>query len=208
MLESRLQIDVSLTQRYILALLSLNAGITFLVSGPIGFLADKTGSKKAWLLTGLGFALASTFSVALATTSKAPPPFLFFSFHLLTGHIGFVLFTAQVVQALASSIIWVVGFSTIADNVDSEHMGKSYGAISMAVGVGTSAGPVLGGTLLELGGYWVAWSSAFSVIIIDIVLRLLMLEKQDNTGAGEYHPATSYYILRGNTLTKETPGEE
>lgn len=89
-------------------------------------------------------------------------------------------------QAFASALIWVVGFSTIADNVKSEHLGKSYGIISMAICIGTSAGPTLGGTLLQLGGYWVAWSSALGVIIIDIILRLLMLDKPRNTGSGEY----------------------
>ena len=90
------------------------------------------------------------------------------------------------VQAFASTIIWVVGFSTIADNVQPEHMGKSYGAISMAVGIGTSTGPLLSGMLFQLGGYWLAWSSAFTIIIIDVILRLLMLERPTNTGAGEY----------------------
>lgn len=89
-------------------------------------------------------------------------------------------------QALASSIIWVVGYSTIADNVQPEHLGKSYGTISMAVGAGTSAGPLLAGMLFQLGGYWLAWSSAFVVIVADIILRLLMLERPRNTKAGEY----------------------
>lgn len=78
MLETRLQIDASLTQRYIFTLLALSAGISFVVSAPIGFLADKTGSKKTWLVAALFLALVSTFSIAFATTSKAPPPFFFF----------------------------------------------------------------------------------------------------------------------------------
>lgn len=92
MLETRLQIDVSLTQRYIFALLALSAGITFVISGPIGFLADKTGSKKAWLLAALVLALISTSAIAFATTSKAPPFFLFF-FFLCTTMVIMVLLT-------------------------------------------------------------------------------------------------------------------
>lgn len=201
MLETRLQIDASLTQRYIFALLALSAGISFVVSAPIGFLADKTGSKKTWLVAALFLALISTFSIAFATTSKAPPPFLFLLFlcffmHVvLTGHIEFLLFMGRALQALASSIIWVLGFSTIADNVQSEHLGKSYGTVSMAVSVGTSAGPVLAGMLLELGGYWVAWSCAFSIIVLDIVLRLLMLERPHNTEAGECSSTTTLQLV-------------
>lgn len=36
---------------------------------------------------------------------------------------------------------------------------------------------MVAGILFELGGYWTAWSSAFVILIVDIVLRLLMLEK-------------------------------
>ena len=88
-----------------------------------------------------------------------------------------MLFASRLVQAIASSIIWVVGFATIADNIQTEHLGKTYGAISMAVAAGASTGPMLSGILFQVGGYWLAWSSAFFVICIDIVLRLLMLER-------------------------------
>lgn len=93
-----------------------------------------------------------------------------------------VIFFGRLVQALASSVMWVVGFSTIADNVKQEHLGKTYGIISVAVAVGTSAGPMLSGILFDLGGYWVAWSSAFVVLVADIVLRLLMLERPKDKG--------------------------
>lgn len=98
------------------------------------------------------------------------------------------VFIGRLVQALASSVMWVIGFSTIADNVKQEHLGKVYGLISVAVAVGTSAGPMLSGILFDFGGYWVAWSSAFVVIVIDIVLRLLMLERPKDKGKrpGEY----------------------
>lgn len=96
---------------------------------------------------------------------------------LLTVAAAFVLFASRLVQAIASSIIWVVGFATIADNIQTEHLGKTYGAISMAVAAGASTGPMLSGILFQVGGYWLAWSSAFVVICIDIALRLLMLER-------------------------------
>lgn len=88
-----------------------------------------------------------------------------------------VLFIGRFIQAVASSVMWVVSFATIADNVKPEHLGKTYGIISVAVAVGTSAGAMLSGILFGVAGYWVAWSSAFGVILIDIVLRLLMLER-------------------------------
>ena len=88
-----------------------------------------------------------------------------------------VLFTGRFVQALASTVAWVVGYVTIADNVKMEHLGKTYGLISMVLAISSSTGPMISGMMFDLGGYWLAWLSAFLVIICDVVLRLLMLER-------------------------------
>lgn len=88
-----------------------------------------------------------------------------------------VLFIGRLIQAIASSFIWVVGYATIADNVQPENLGKTYGFVSVVVGAGTSGGPIVAGVLFELGGYWLAWSSAFVIIFFDIVFRFLMLER-------------------------------
>ena len=91
--------------------------------------------------------------------------------------IAFTLFFGRFIQAIASAFIWTVGYATIADNVKQEHLGKTYGMISLVVAVGTSGGPMAAGILFEMGGYWLAWSSAFAIIVVDIVLRALMIER-------------------------------
>ncbi|OOF92874.1 hypothetical protein ASPCADRAFT_210117 [Aspergillus carbonarius ITEM 5010] len=157
-LESRLGLDVSLTQRMSFALLSETA-IAALVTSPfIGHYADRLSSKRTLLVGSLVGALFGSIVLALATST-------------------FTLFAGRLIQAVASSFIWVVGYATIADNVQPEHLGKTYGVISLVVAAGTSGGPMVAGILFELGGYWTAWSSAFVILIVDIVLRLLMLEK-------------------------------
>ena len=87
------------------------------------------------------------------------------------------LFIGRLIQAIASAVMWVVAFSTIADNIEAEHLGKAYGIMSVVMAVGTTAGPMLSGILFDMGGYWCAWSSAFATLVIDIALRLLMLER-------------------------------
>ena len=80
-------------------------------------------------------------------------------------------------QALGSACVWVIGFATIADHVPADDLGKVYGFVAIAISVGTSGGPLVAGILFDLGGYWTAWASVLVVIIFDIVLRILMLEK-------------------------------
>lgn len=53
-----------------------------------------------------------------------------------------------------------------------------YGFVTVAVAVGTSAGPLVSGVLFDLGGYWVAWSSVLFIVIVDVIMRCLMI---DNT---------------------------
>ncbi|RAL01423.1 MFS transporter [Aspergillus ibericus CBS 121593] len=157
-LESRLGLDVSLTQRMSFALLSETAVAALVTSPFIGHYADRLSSKRILLVGSLLAALFGSIVLALATST-------------------FTLFVGRLIQAVASSFIWVVGYATIADNVQPEHLGKTYGVISLVVAAGTSGGPMVAGILFELGGYWTAWSSAFVILVVDIVLRLLMLEK-------------------------------
>ncbi|PLB42555.1 putative MFS multidrug transporter [Aspergillus candidus] len=168
-LENRLGLDVSLTQRLSFSLLAESAIASLVCSPFIGHYADGLRSKKGLLLASLAVALFGTVVLALATSQ-------------------FILFAGRLVQAIASAFIWVVGYATIADNVQPEHLGKTYGVISLVVAAGTSAGPMVAGILFEVGGYWLAWSSAFAIILVDIVLRMLMLERPKQTpgspGAG------------------------
>lgn len=185
MLKSRLGLDDSLLQTMSFWLLAETAGISVVLSPLIGHYADKVDSKRIWLLSALVIALASTLGVALATSSQQlrHPRFCII---LLTVTAVFGLFASRFVQAVASTIIWVVGYATVADNIPKENTGRTYSAISMAVAAGTSSGPMLSGILFQVGGYWVAWSSAFVILVIDIVLRLLMLERpRENNNLSE-----------------------
>ncbi|PWY73464.1 MFS multidrug transporter [Aspergillus eucalypticola CBS 122712] len=166
-LESRLGLDVSLTQRVSFALLSETAVASLVTSPFIGHYADRMSSKRLLLVGSLLAALLGSIVLALATST-------------------FTLFAGRLIQAIASSFVWVVGYATIADNVQPENLGKTYGVISLVVAAGTSAGPMVAGILFELGGYWVAWSSSFIILIFDIILRLLMLEKSDVENDSDY----------------------
>ncbi|KAE8148885.1 major facilitator superfamily domain-containing protein [Aspergillus avenaceus] len=157
-LETRLGLDVSLTQRMSFTLLAESAIASLVCSPFIGHFSDKLSSKKMLLLASLAAALLSTIVLALATSL-------------------FTLFFGRLVQAIASSFIWTVGYATIADNVRQDNLGKTYGVISLVVAAGTSGGPMAAGILFAIGGYWLAWSSAFIILLIDIVLRVLMIER-------------------------------
>ena len=132
--------------------------VSVILSPVVGYLADTYSTKRAWLRTA---SLVTLVGTGMVVSAGSP----------------IVLFTGRFVQALASTVAWVVGYVTIADNVKMEHLGKTYGLISMVLAISSSTGPMISGMMFDLGGYWLAWLSACLVIICDVVLRLLMLER-------------------------------
>lgn len=67
------------------------------------------------------------------------------------------------------------------ENLGSEHMGKIGGLVTTLQATGTTAGPFLAGLLFEVGGYWCAWAAAGAFLLVDIVMRLLMVEKSSSS---------------------------
>ncbi|KAJ5964972.1 uncharacterized protein N7479_004848 [Penicillium vulpinum] len=194
-LEHRLGLDASLTQRISTALLSQSALVMVVASPLIGSHADRSGAKRGWLLFGLAGALLGSLIVALATSL-------------------FVLFTGRLIQSVASTGLWVVGFATLADNVPADELGKMYGFVTVAIGVGTSGGPLVAGVLFDVGGYWVAWSSVLFIIVFDVILRCLMLERPRNKGETvraepdglEPDPETEALLASGNPEQQVSTG--
>ncbi|KAK9859747.1 Major facilitator superfamily domain [Penicillium brevicompactum] len=80
-------------------------------------------------------------------------------------------------QCIVSNALYIVGIATMAENIGSEHMGKIAGLSSTLTSAGTCSGPVIAGFLFGIGGYWAAWSGAALFLVVDIIMRLLMIEK-------------------------------
>jgi MFS family permease len=98
-----------------------------------------------------------------------------------------VLFVGRIIQAASGSAGWIVAFATLTDNVRSEHIGKVLGTAMSFVTAGIVTGPIISGALLQLLGYWAAWSAPFMLLALDFVARLVMLEKDDTQTAPSGH---------------------
>ncbi|KAJ6136954.1 hypothetical protein N7497_012206 [Penicillium chrysogenum] len=157
-LEHRIGLAASLTQRYTSIFLAEGAFVSVVSSPFIGSIADATSSKKVLLLVLLVLALVSI--VCLSLTMTLP-----------------WLFIGRFFQCIASNALWIVGMATLTENIGSEHMGKIAGLSSTLTAAGTIAGPVLAGLLFGVGGYWFAWAGAVGFLVVDIIMRVLMAEK-------------------------------
>lgn len=63
------------------------------------------------------------------------------------------------------------------------------GFVNVAASIGSSGGSMVTGVFFENLGYWSAWSTAFAILVFDIALRLLMLDraKPDAKNTGELY---------------------
>ncbi|KAB8231381.1 MFS general substrate transporter [Aspergillus alliaceus] len=161
MLEVRLNIDPSETQRYTTALLALHGLVALVVAPPIAYFTDKTPNRKVPFLVSLAVSLTGTYLIAIASSV-------------------WVLYLGRVIQGVAGSASWIVGYATLADNVRQEDMGKAMGLTMSFSLLGIVTGPLISGILLQLLGYWTAWTAPLVVLVLNIIVRLVMLERRDS----------------------------
>ncbi|EAW21018.1 putative amine transporter [Aspergillus fischeri NRRL 181] len=168
MVDVRLRLPPSHTQRLTTALLTVHGFVSIASAPVIAHFTDKSPNCKVPLLISLAGCMIGTFLVASATTV-------------------WTLFMGRIMQACSGSATWIIGFATLADNVGQEHMGKVLGLAMSFVTAGTTLGPVVSGALLQLAGYWTAWSAPLVLLALDSMARMLMLEKEN----ADEEPTTS-----------------
>jgi len=135
-------------------------GAALLVASPIaGYYADQTSSRRLPLLIGLLALGGSTVMLCLARTVS-------------------LLVVGRILQGFSGGVVWTVGQALIVDTVGQKNIGQALGYISISVSLGILVSPLLGGVVYNKSSYYAVFYLAFGVIILDIILRLAMIEKK------------------------------
>ncbi|KAL9000971.1 MAG: hypothetical protein Q9169_000455 [Polycauliona sp. 2 TL-2023] len=146
-------------QRWVSVLLAVY-GAALLASAPVcGFLADRSSSRRLPLLIGL-------FALAGATLM------------LCFGHTIAVLIAGRLLQGVSAAIVWTVGLALLVDTVGQKEIGQVMGYISISMSVAILVAPLLGGVVYDRRGYFAVYYMAFALIIVDIILRVVLIEKK------------------------------
>lgn len=96
---------------------------------------------------------------------------------LCAGSSLVVLLLGRVFQGLSAAVVWTVGLALMSDTVKKEDIGQAMGYVGTAFSVGALAGPLLGGVVYASAGYYAVFAMGFAIIGLDILLRLLLIEK-------------------------------
>ncbi|KAI9818889.1 MAG: hypothetical protein M1827_007710 [Pycnora praestabilis] len=172
-LTDRVGVPQNQVQHWVSILLAVY-GAALLAASPIcGWLADRSASRRLPLLVGL-LALGGA-TVMLCVGSS----------------IG-VLVAGRFLQGLSAAVVWTVGLALLVDTVGQKSIGEAMGYVSLSMSLGIMVAPLLGGVVYAKGGYYSVFAMAFGLIVVDIFLRLMMVEKKIAARWSITNEGTSY----------------
>ncbi|KAJ5744469.1 hypothetical protein N7533_009339 [Penicillium manginii] len=188
MIRDRLHIGESHAQSTTSLILSVHAFVGLITSLPIGYIADRIPSRQASFLAALSAEAIGTILVMISTNVP-------------------VLLIGRSIQAIGGNGAWIVGLATVADTVGQENTGKVLGGVSSFFNSGLLVGPMLSGTLLQLFGYWPTWIAALAVLVIDILMRVVMIEDRSKDNTGEVSTEASEDDVESRTIPEQDVNE-
>jgi MFS family permease len=154
----RAGVDEKDLQKWTSVFLSVYGAALAVGSLAFGWVADRSTSRRIPLLVGL---------VALAGATAM----------LCVGNGLGVLIAGRFLQGLSAAVVWTVGLALLSDTVPKEEIGQVMGYAAAAQSIGSLAGPLLGGVVYAKAGYYAVFAMGFALIGLDIILRLIMVEK-------------------------------
>lgn len=100
----------------------------------------------------------------------------------------------------------MVGLALLADTVPQERLMMAMGYVGAGMSIGILIGPVLGGVVFDRAGYGAVFGVAYALIGLDVILRLLLVEKKI---AARWNPGVGGRASLWNTQnTKEQQSAE
>ncbi|KAF7953110.1 hypothetical protein EAE96_006329 [Botrytis aclada] len=158
-LTSRAGVPEHSVQSWISVLLAVY-GAALLVGSPIsGWYADHSSSRRLPLLIGLFAMVGSTVMLCLAKSVA-------------------LLIVGRILGGLSAAIVWTVGQALLVDTVGQAEIGETLGWVSLSMTLGILVAPLLGGIVYEKAGYYAVFYMAFGLLVLDIILRLVLIEKK------------------------------
>jgi MFS transporter, DHA1 family, solute carrier family 18 (vesicular amine transporter), member 1/2 len=161
-----------------LGLLYGGYSVGVLVATPLfGYLGDRIGCRRPLIY---GVLLSAT---ALALFCFAP------SFHLLL--------VGRLLQGAAAAATWTAGLALIAEHYPRQRV-EMMGYALMGSTAGSVLGPVIGGSLYEVGGYTLPFAVTGALVAVDALLCVVLLPREE--GVPQASPDLRLMLLDKSVL--------
>lgn len=90
-----------------------------------------------------------------------------------------LLIAGRIISGASAAVVWTGSAAMIVANINKSEIGNALGTIALALNMGSVAGPILGGVVYDHGGYYAVFGMAFGILVVDIILRIALIEKTD-----------------------------
>ncbi|TVY94326.1 putative MFS-type transporter [Lachnellula willkommii] len=135
-------------------------GFAIIVGSPVcGWVTDHTSNRSTSYFVGLFVLGAATLLFGYATSA-------------------WVLVISRVLQGFSAAIVYTVGLALLVDTVGGEKIGQWMGTAMSMSSFGLIIAPLFGGVVYHRAGYMAVFLMILGLIIVDIVMRLFMIEKK------------------------------
>ena len=84
----------------------------------------------------------------------------------------------RTLQGASAAVVWCVGLALMADTVRPTEIGQMVAWVSLSLTLAEFVAPLLGGIVFNKGGYFPVFYMSFGMIAIDIIFRVLLVEKK------------------------------
>ncbi|EKM60730.1 uncharacterized protein PHACADRAFT_133462 [Phanerochaete carnosa HHB-10118-sp] len=120
---------------------------------------------------------------------------------------------ARIIQGISSSIIWIVGLALLCDTASESIVGRQLGVAMTGLSLGSLIGPLAGGLLYHRFGFHGPGILAVILAAVDLVGRLLIIERKDALKYGvdpaaEPEPDDSEQTAQQENPVPETRAED
>lgn len=134
-----------------------------------GWITDRTSNRSTSYFVGLFVLAAATLLFGYATSA-------------------WVLVISRVLQGFSAAIVYTVGLALLVDTVGGEKIGQWMGTAMSMSSFGLIIAPLFGGIVYHRAGYLAVFLMILGLIVVDIVMRLFMIEKKH---ADKYYKSSS-----------------
>ena len=124
-----------------------------------GWFADRSTSRRTPLMIGL---LALGSATIMSCVGKSV----------------YILLFSRMLQGVSSAAVYAVGLALLVDTVGRDEVGHWMGFALSSSSIGLVISPVLGGIVYSRAGYYAVFGMILGLIVFDILLRMLMIEKK------------------------------
>ena len=159
-LEQRVHIAHEDVQYWISILLAVYGGALLVFAAPFGILADRTKSRKIPLLSGLFFLTGATLMLCFGKSIA-------------------ILIIGRILQGGSAAVVWTIGLALLADTTGDDGVNEVMGIVTIAWSFGVCLAPIFGGIVFDRAGYYAVFGMQFGLLGLDIILRLLLIEKTE-----------------------------